>query len=336
MTVFPEPMAVKAAASSALSDSAERPGLSLVIPLYRSRETIDRLIARLEALKPPCAWEVILVDDGSPDNTADRARERLQQSPLKGLLICHSRNFGEHQAVLTGYRHARGTYIVNLDDDLQNPPEEGLRLWQKARDDQLDVVYGDYRQKKHASWRNLGSRFANRTANWLLDLPDRYYLSSFRCVSGMIAKRVADYQGPYPYIDGLLSQTTQRIGSLKVQHDSRQEGGSNYNLRRLTRLWLNIFTSFSIMPLRLATLLGLLMATLGAGSIAVLILQAVVQGRSVEGWLSIISTILIFGGIQCLLIGVLGEYLGRIFLTVSGKPQSFLRSVETIETLRPR
>jgi undecaprenyl-phosphate 4-deoxy-4-formamido-L-arabinose transferase len=314
----------------------ERPELSLVIPLYRSRSSIDHLIDRLEALKPGCSWELILVDDGSPDGTAERARERLQRSPLQGLLICHSRNYGEHQAVLSGYRHAAGTYIVNLDDDLQNPPEEALRLWQKARDENLDVVYGDYRQKQHESWRNLGSRFANRTANWLLDLPDRFYLSSFRCVSGLIAQRVADYQGPYPYIDGLLSQYTQRIASLKVQHDRRHAGETNYNLRRLTRLWLNIFTSFSIMPLRLATLLGLAMASIGAASLIALVVQALIERQTVEGWLSIICTILIFGGIQCLLIGVLGEYLGRIFLTVSGKPQSFLRSVESIQALRPR
>jgi len=314
----------------------ERPELSLVIPLYRSRSTIDLLIDRLEGLKPACSWELILVDDGSPDDTAERARERLQGSPLRGLLICHSRNYGEHQAVLSGYRHAAGTYIVNLDDDLQNPPEEALRLWQKARDENLDVVYGDYRQKQHESWRNLGSRFANRTANWLLDLPDRFYLSSFRCVSGLIAQRVADYHGPYPYIDGLLSQYTQRIASLKVQHDRRYAGETNYNLRRLTRLWLNIFTSFSIMPLRLATLLGLAMASIGAASLIALVVQALIERQTVEGWLSIICTILIFGGIQCLLIGVLGEYLGRIFLTVSGKPQSFLRSVEAIEAFRPR
>jgi glycosyltransferase involved in cell wall biosynthesis len=331
----PEPM-TEAARALQHQEPKERPELSLVIPLYRSRSTIDLLIDRLEALHPPCRWELILVDDGSPDGTAERARERLQRSPLRGLLICHSRNYGEHQAVLSGYRHAAGTYIVNLDDDLQNPPEEALKLWQKARDENLDVVYGDYRQKQHASWRNLGSRFANRTANWLLDLPDRFYLSSFRCVSGLIAQRVADYQGPYPYIDGLLSQYTQRIGSLKVQHDRRQAGTTNYNLRRLTRLWLNIFTSFSIMPLRLATLMGLVMASIGAASLIALVVQALIEGSSVEGWLSIICTILIFGGIQCLLIGVLGEYLGRIFLTVSGKPQSFLRSVEAIEALRPR
>jgi glycosyltransferase involved in cell wall biosynthesis len=306
------------------------PELSLVIPLYRSAGCVEELIARLESLLLPCSWELLLVDDGSPDDTVAVARRRLESSPLRGLVIRHARNYGEHAAVLTGYRHSRGAWIVNLDDDLQNPPEEALRLWQRARSEDLDVVYGDYREKQHASWRNLGSRFANRTANWLLDLPERFYLSSFRCVSGPIARRVAEYQGPYPYIDGLLSQYTQRIGSLLVRHDSRYEGISNYNLRRLVRLWLTILTSFSIMPLRLSSLLGLSLALIGMIAIVILVVEVLLRGPEVAGWLSIISAILLFGGLQCLLIGVMGEYLGRIFLTVSQKPQSFVRSVECI------
>ena len=306
------------------------PELTLLIPLYRSAGCVEELITRLESLELPCDWELLLVDDGSPDDTVAVARRRLRTSPLRGLVIRHARNYGEHAAVLTGYRHSRGAWIVNLDDDLQNPPEEALRLWQMARHQDLDVVYGDYRQKQHASWRNLGSRFANRTANWLLDLPERFYLSSFRCVSGPMARQVAEYQGPYPYIDGLLSQYTQRIGSLVVRHDRRYEGLSNYNLRRLVRLWLTIFTSFSIMPLRLASLLGFLLAVIGMVSIVILAVEVLLHGPEVAGWLSIISAILLFGGLQCLLIGVVGEYLGRIFLTVSQKPQSFVRSVEMI------
>ncbi len=314
----------------AVLDPGSTPELSLVIPLYRSSGSIDALIDRLEGLALPCLWEVVFVDDGSPDDTAARLRRRLKGTRLQGLMICHGRNFGEHQAVLTGYRHASGRYVLNLDDDLQNPPEEGLRLWRKAVTDGLDVVYGDYRQKRHAGWRNLGSRFANHTAYWLLDLPERFYLSSFRCVAGVIAHHAAHYQGPYPYIDGLLSQYTRSIGSLEVQHDARSVGESGYSLRRLIRLWLNIFTSFSIMPLRLASLLGVGMALAGLFTIVTLLLQSLINGVQVQGWLSIVSAILLFGGIQCLLIGLLGEYLGRIFLTVSGKPQSFVRSLDTI------
>lgn len=307
--------------------------LSLVIPLYCSSGSVASLVKRLEGLRAPCSWEVIFVDDGSSDDTVTRLQESLRCSRLRGSLVRHGRNFGEHQAVLTGYRHAVGEYIINLDDDLQNPPEEGLRLWQKALTDRLDVVYGDYRVKRHAGWRNWGSSFANGTAHWLLDLPERFYLSSFRCVSAAVAQQAATYQGPYPYIDGLLSQYTRAIGNLKVTHDPRMVGDSGYNLRRLIRLWLNILTSFSVMPLRLASLLGALIGLTGAFTILTLVLQSLVFGVQVQGWLSLISTILVFGGIQCLLIGVLGEYLGRIFLTVSGKPQSFVRSVELIESL---
>lgn len=311
------------------------PALSLVIPLYRSSGSVDALVSRLEGLEVGDDWEVIFVDDGSPDDTVDRLRLRLAHSSLQGLLVRHGRNYGEHNAVLTGYRHTRGRHVLNLDDDLQNPPEEGLRLWREACRRQLDVVYGDYRSKQHASWRNLGSRFANRTANSLLDLPARLYLSSFRCVSGPVARRVAEYSGPYPYIDGLLSQCTRSIGSLKVRHDLRQEGESSYNLRRLVRLWLNIFTSFSVMPLRFVSLLGIVLALLGLGLVVLILVESLLHAASVPGWLSVISAILLFGGIQSLILGLLGEYVGRIFLTVSGKPQSFERSLESLEALRP-
>jgi undecaprenyl-phosphate 4-deoxy-4-formamido-L-arabinose transferase len=304
------------------------PELSLVIPLYRSSECVSALITRLDSLTLPCTWELILVDDGSPDDTVLRAQQCLQNSTLQGLVIRHARNYGEHAAVLTGYRHSRGRWVINLDDDLQNPPEEVIQLWRKAMAEQLDVVYGVYLVKRHEKWRNLGSRFANRTANWLLDLPEKLYLSSFRCVAGDIARSVANYQGPYPYIDGMLSQYTQQIGSLTVRHDSRHDGLSNYNLRRLVRLWLTIFTSFSIMPLRLASLLGLFLFLGGLTMFAIALVQVFLHGSGLPGWLSIISTILVFGGLQSLLIGVVGEYLGRIFLTVSGKPQSHVRAVE--------
>jgi glycosyltransferase involved in cell wall biosynthesis len=310
-----------------------KPALSLVVPLYRSCGSVDALVSRLEGLQVGACWEVVFVDDGSPDDTVDRLRQRLRGSPLHGLLVCHGRNYGEHNAVLTGYRHSRGDYVLNFDDDLQNPPEEGLRLWQEARRRQLDVVYGDYRTKQHAGWRNIGSRFANRTANSLLDLPDRLYLSSFRCVSGPVAHKVAEYQGPYPYIDGLLSQYTRAIGSLKVQHDSRQAGESGYNLRRLIRLWLNIFTSFSVMPLRIVSLLGFALAIMGLLLVIALLVSTYVETRTTPGWLSIISAILLFGGIQSLILGLIGEYVGRILLTVSGKPQSFVRTVEALESL---
>ena len=268
------------------------------------------------------------MDDGSPDRSHSVLLERLSHSILPAVVARHTRNFGEHQAVLTGYRFARGKHIVNIDDDLQNPPEEALRLWKHAISGGHDVVYGDYRKKQHASWRNIGSNFANYTAHLLLDLPGRFYLSSFRCVHSSIAKTASRYRGPYPYIDGLISQLTQSIDSLEVHHDSRHQGTSGYNLRRLIRLWLNIITSFSLMPLRLASLMGLLMAMIGMLLIIVIVFDTLIHGVVVAGWASLLSTFLFFGGVQCLLLGIAGEYLGRVFLTVGGKPQSCLRSIK--------
>lgn len=307
---------------------------SLIIPLYKSEATIELLLSRLEALQTNAPWQVIFVDDGSPDKTYDAIHQRLQHSPLEALLIRHTRNFGEHQAVLTGYRHAEGEYFINIDDDLQNPPEEALRLLAYAKANDLDVVYGNYVEKKHNLFRNLGSTFANLTARLLLDLPRSYYLSSFRCVRRLIGERITTVSSPYVYIDGLLSQATQQIGSLDVQHDQRDSGVSNYNIRRLIRLWLVILTSFSLMPLRIASFIGLVAATIGAISLSYIVISSMFGTIEVAGWPSVISAILFFGGVQCLLLGLLGEYVGRIYLTLYGKPQALIRSIVHHSDLR--
>lgn len=265
---------------------------SLIVPLYKSEDCVDNLISRLEDLHFSSPWQAVFVDDGSPDQTYERIRERLKHSSLAAILISHTRNFGEHQAVLTGYRHAQGKFLINIDDDLQNPPEEALRLLDYAEANSLDVVYGNYIEKKHSSFRNLGSFFANITARFLLDLPATFYLSSFRCVNRDIAEKITTNHSPYIYIDGLLSQSTSRIGSIDVRHESRSTGSSGYNLRRLVRLWLVILTSFSLMPLRLATFLGFTSAVLGAACILYIVIRAFFGIVEITGWPSVISSIL--------------------------------------------
>ncbi|MBM5815488.1 MAG: glycosyltransferase [Cyanobacteria bacterium K_Offshore_surface_m2_239] len=300
---------------------------SLIVPLYRSEETIDKLVTRLEGLDFHSAWQAIFIDDGSPDQSYNVLCRRLNKSPLNAVVIRHTRNFGEHQAVLTGYRHAEGEYFINIDDDLQNPPEEAIRLLDYAKDNDLDVTYGNHICKKHNIFRNLGSVFAKLTARWLLDLPNSYYLSSFRCVKRLVAEKITCINGPYVYLDGLLSQVTTRIGSLDVRHDPRDAGSSGYNLRRLVRLWLVILTSFSLMPLRFASLIGIGASLIGAVSLAYILISSLFGRLDVAGWASVISSILFFGGIQCLLLGMVGEYIGRIYLTVSGKPQAHIRNL---------
>ena len=303
------------------------PALSFVLPLYRSAETIGAVVRAIEELKVEGGHEIVLVNDGSPDGTAEVCRELVKQARVPITYVEHARNFGEHNAVLTGWRNARGAHLVNLDDDGQNPPAEAVRLWQHAKKEGLDIVFGHYAVKQHSVWRNFGSWFTNRMTDWALDKPPGFYLSSFRCVSAFVAKQVIGYAGPYPYIDGLLLQVTQRIGSIDVRHEARVAGESTYTLRRLVRLWLSAWINFSVLPLRVATVLGLIIAAVGMAALAgVAWLWWIDQGPA-TGWGWLMAAMLIFSGTQLVLLGLIGEYVGRMFLAVNQRPQSVVRDV---------
>ncbi|MBV9656314.1 MAG: glycosyltransferase family 2 protein [Acetobacteraceae bacterium] len=303
-------------------------GLSIVVPVYNGAASIARLVQALSGLRPEGGLEIVLVNDGSPDDSANVCRALLPSAAVPITYIEHSRNFGEHNAVMTGLRHAGGSFVITMDDDLQNPPEEVIRLYDHARTQGFDVVYTRYAKKHHAGWRNLGSRFANKVADWLLDKPASLYLSSFRCMSALVVRSVTRYRGPYPYIDGLIMQVTQRIDSIEVRHLPRAEGRSNYNLHRLVRLWLNLATSFSLAPLRIATFAGAAMALLGTIGAVLTIAEALLRGNTPSGWASTMTAILLVSGVQSMILGVLGEYVGRTFLSANGKPQGTVRSVE--------
>ena len=302
-------------------------GLSIVVPVYRGASTIAALVEALSRLTPEGGLEIILVNDGSPDNSDDVCRALLQTARVPLTYIEHARNFGEHNAVMSGLRHARGAYVINMDDDLQNPPEEVVRLFDHARNGRWDVVYTRYAVKHHSGWRNLGSRFANRVADVLLDKPKGLYLSSFRCMAALVVREVTQYNGPYPYIDGLIMQVTRRIDSIEVRHFPRMEGRSNYTLTRLVRLWLNLATSFSLVPLRLAVFAGAAMAALGAIGAVATIIETLFLNQTPTGWASTMVVLLLVGGVQSMILGVLGEYVGRTFLTANGKPQGAIRTI---------
>jgi undecaprenyl-phosphate 4-deoxy-4-formamido-L-arabinose transferase len=307
--------------------SSASPALSFVIPLYNSAETIGALVQAIGALVIEGGHEIVLVNDGSRDATGDICRELVRTARVPVTYVEHARNYGEHNAVLTGWRHAGGAHIVNLDDDGQNPPDEAVRLWQHAKSTGLDVVFGHYAVKQHAPWRNLGSWLTTRMTDWALEKPPGFYLSSFRCVTAFVAREVAANTGPYPYIDGLILQVTQRIGSLAVRHEPRQAGASGYTLQRLVRLWLSAWVNFSVLPLRVATVLGLVMAVAGLGGFAWVVWLRVTNQGPTFGWGSLMAALLVFSGTQLVLLGLIGEYIGRTFLTVNKRPQAVVRAV---------
>lgn len=309
--------------------------LTFVIPLYRSADTIGAVVREIAGFAIDGGHEIVLVNDGSPDRTGEVCRALIRDlgadpatRSVPITLVEHARNYGEHNAVLTGWRHASGAHIVNLDDDGQNPPAEAVRLWRHAVETGQDVVFGHYIDKRHSAWRNAGSWFTNRMTDWALDKPRGFYLSSFRCVTAFVAAEVTRYAGPYPYIDGLLLQVTQQIASIDVRHDARVAGQSTYTLRRLVRLWLSAWVNFSILPLRVATVIGLLLAVAGlVAFIGVAWLWWANLGPTTRGFGWLMSALLIFSGTQLLLLGLIGEYIGRMFLAVNQRPQSVVREI---------
>jgi glycosyltransferase involved in cell wall biosynthesis len=310
-----------------------RLALSIVIPVYNGAGSIAELVDALEELPIEGGHEIILVNDGSPDRSLEVCKALVDRARVPITLIDLARNYGEHNAVMTGLRHTNGACVITMDDDLQNPPEEVKRLLAFAQDCGKEVIYTCYDDKRHAIWRNLGSRFTNRVADFVLEKPRGLYLSSFRCMSAFVVREITRYEGPFPYVDGLILQVTHDIAHLTVRHLPRAKGRSNYTLRRLLRLWTNMFVNFSVMPLRVSTIAGFVLSGMGAVGGAMVIAEAVTSSPP-AGWASLMAAVLLLSGVQLVILGIVGEYLGRLYLTANGKPQSVIREVRRSQSPR--
>lgn len=297
--------------------------LSIVIPVYGSETLLERLVEEVDRVAVASGWkdrfELVLVNDASPDGSWAVVRRLAERYAfVRGLSL--RRNFGQHSAAMAGMNHARGEFIVLMDDDLQHPPAEIPKLL-RALEEGADVCYTRYVNRQHARWKVLGSRFNNFVASVLLDKPADLYLSSFKALRRGVVAEIVRYDGPYPYIDGLILDVTRAISVVDIQHQPRPEGEGNYSLRRSLSLWMRMATSFSVFPLRVATMLGFALTAVALVAILAVLAQKLRHPEWPAGWASLIATILFVGGVQTFCVGMLGEYLGRAYLRLNRKPQ---------------
>jgi undecaprenyl-phosphate 4-deoxy-4-formamido-L-arabinose transferase len=303
----------------AVQDSVE---ISFVIPVYNSARTIGDVVARIHEVFHDISAEVILVNDGSQDDSEKICTALAVSHPETVRFVHLTRNFGEHNAVMAGFNVASGRYVAVLDDDGQNPPEEVRKLYAEIKEGAHDAVYGRYRVKQHGRFRNLGSRLNHLVANLLLDKAPDLYLSSFKIVNRFLVDEIIRYRGAFPYIDGIILRTTSNVTQVDVEHRERQDAQSNYTISKLFWLWLNMFLNFSIAPLRISAILGMFTAASSLLLMVAVVVDKLYFNPDVTiGLPTLFIVVIFFAGVQLLILGVLGEYLGRVFLDLSGHPQ---------------
>ncbi|MFY9555185.1 MAG: glycosyltransferase family 2 protein [Blastocatellia bacterium] len=320
-------------------DHALQPDLSIVVPVYRSEDCLEALIEAIaEALDPTNRdYEVVLVNDYSPDHSW-RVIEGLCRTNPNVVGVDLRRNFGQDNAIITGLRLARGKYVAIMDDDLQHHPGDLPALLERIEEG-ADAVYADFRLKRQKRWKNLGSWFNGRFAEWVINKPKEIYLSPYKIIRKEVVEMICNYEGPDPYIDGLLFQITARIDQIPVDHHPRYAGRSTYTFWKSLRVWARLAFSFSARPMRMVSWFGFGFAALGLILAVVVILYRLLFPEhfspTAVGWASLMVALLVLSGIQMLFFGILGEYTGRTFLRVNNKPQTAVREVINYEAAKP-
>lgn len=303
--------------------------VSFVIPCYRSAGTISAVVEEINRsmdMLTDYEHEIILVNDCSPDNTFS-VLSALARSDRRITAVDLAKNFGQHAAIMAGLHHSRGDYIVCLDDDGQTPADEVGKLLEKLEEG-YDVVYASYgHHKQHSFFRNFGSWLNGKMTEIMLGKPRELSLTSYFAARRFIVEEMLRYEHCFPYVMGLVLRSTKNICNVPVNHRQRQEGHSGYTLSKLLNLWMNGFTSFSIKPLRLATYMGCLTAFAGFIYAIIIVIRYFTIHLAPLGWSSTTALLLILGGIILLVLGLVGEYVGRIFMCVNASPQYVERKV---------
>lgn len=302
--------------------------ISFVIPCYGSETTItiviDEILKVLEQ-RNITNYEIILVNDSSPDQVWSVIKELTRQNQqIKG--ICLAKNFGQHSALLAGYRYCTGDYIVSLDDDGQTPINELYKLLDKLEEG-YDAVYAYYYEIKQTLFRRFGTWMAKKMGEIMLHQPKDFYASSFYVAKSFVMKEMIKYENSYPYLFGLLFRTTNKVACVPTHHRERIHGKSGYSLKKLLFLWINGFTAFSVKPLEIGIYMGVAFALAGFVYTGMIVIRKFLYANVVIGWSSIISILLILGGMLLIMLGLIGEYVGRIYISINNAPQYVIREL---------
>jgi len=300
--------------------------LSIVIPVYNSEKTIKEVVNEIEIavskLNSKYDLEIILVNDYSKDNSLQVCKKICRHKSFVKL-ISFSKNFGQENGLMAGIKIASGDYIITMDDDLQTPPGEMGKLIEELEKNNYDVVFAKYKTENKSIFRVFGSFVNDKMANILVEKPKNIKLNTYFIVKKYIANEIIKYEHAYPYITGLIFRVTQNVG--------KKYGRSNYTISKLLELWINGFTSFSVKPLRVSTIFGLFLSIIGFIYLLIIIIKKMISPNLQAGWTSIMAAIIFFGGIQLLSIGLIGEYIGRMFLWINKKPQYVIKETFNID-----
>ena len=304
--------------------------ISIVIPCYYSEKTIKKVVEMTidefsKTNRYDC--EFVLVNDGSTDGTYEKIKELAEKYPfVQGVNLL--RNFGQHNALMAALHYVRGDYVLGMDDDMQTHPSQIHKLVEKIQEG-YDLVYGHYGKKKNSTLKNLSSKLNEVSSRILLGRPKEIVSSNFWIITRKVAEEVIKYDSYNPYIDGIFYRVTHNIGNVEVEHHKREVGTSNYTLKKLIRLWL-AYWNYSVIPLRISSVTGGVMAMAGFVAALLTIIRKLVHPGIPVGWASTICVVTVFAGLILMSLGIIGEYLGKIILTLNHTPQFIVR--ESINT----
>lgn len=304
--------------------------LSFVIPCYGSEKTISNVVNNIVAsVKDANPYEIICVNDCSPDGVY-AVLGYLAEKNKNIKIVNLARNFGQHSALMAGFHHVTGDIVICLDDDGQTNPADCYKLIDALGDD-ADIAYAEYLSKKENLFRLFGSWTAKKMGQWLCSIPKDLILNSYFACKRFVIDEVVRYEGAYPYLYGLIFRVTRKAVNVKIPHYERMQGKSGYSLSKLISLWMNGFTAFSVKPLRIATFLGGLTATLGFLYAIFIVVKKIINPETPMGYSSMMCVLLFIGGMIMLMLGLIGEYIGRIYINLNKAPQYVVRNTLNID-----